>query len=159
MKPMLLALAVLALVACKDSAARPQPGALVGKLAPLADAACACGDRACADQVRADVAALAKGAGTIADADRPPLQAAQARLDGCLVQHEPRYVAYKGLTAEVCACKDAACAKKVATRFAAWSADLKASGAKLDRADAQQIMAVGKEAARCLSTHGVAIPK
>lgn len=159
MKPMLLALAALALVACKDSSARPQPSALVGKLATLADAGCACSDKACADKVRADVAELAKGAGAIADADLPALQAAQARLDGCLVHHEPRYVAYKALTDEVCACKDAACAKKVAGEFAAWSADLKKTGAKLDRADAQQIMEVGKEAARCLSTHGVAIPK
>lgn len=159
MKPLLLALAALALVACKDSSARPQPSPLVGKLATLADAGCACADKACADKVRADVAELAKTAGAIADADLPALQAAQARLDGCLVHHEPRYVAYKALTDEVCACKDAGCAKKVAAEFAAWSADLKKSGAKLDRADVQQIMEVGKEAARCLSTHGVAIPK
>ena len=155
-----LCLAALAAVACNKTEPAPRPAsALVQQLAAAADESCACKDLACSDAVNAKVDALARSAGSIPPDDLPALQAAQARIDQCRVALEPRLIAYRGLLAEACACKDKDCATAVAARVSAWAAELAASKTKLRPGEVQIVMDGGRAAAECFTRHGVAIPQ
>lgn len=154
-----LGLAVLAVVACKktEPSARRASG-LVQALEAAAAESCACQDLACSDAVYAKVDALAQGAGSIPPDDLPALQAAQARIDHCRVALEPRLIAHRALLDEACACPDPACAAAVASKLAAWSADLAASATRLRPGEVQIVMDGGRAAAECFTRHGVAVP-
>ncbi len=144
----------------KDEAKAAAPGPLVGKLEALAERACACADAGCADAVGQDVVALGQGAGAIADADLPALQAAQARIDRCLAAQEPILVAYAALIDEACACADKACAKAAAKKVSTWAADLKASKKQLRPGDVRLVMTEqGTRGAACFQKFDVPIPQ
>ncbi len=135
------------------------PSPMVGKLAALADKGCACKDHACTKRVYAEVAAFAKSIKVVADADKAPMQKAQARLDDCTIVHNPFMKDYKKLTAGVCACKSKRCVTKAAAGFRTWSKKVKATKGAFQRGHLQAFMGYGKTAASCFNKFGVAIPK
>lgn len=158
---LLLMLSVSTFVsACQKKGSEPGSGSEhVKKLEALADQGCACKDKACADKVISEVQALARSITKLDDKDRQPMQAAQARLDACLVKYNPFIASYQKLTEEVCACKDKACAARSAKKFSRWAAKLKSSGKRINAADLAVFKEQGQKAAKCFARHGVPIPQ
>ncbi len=152
-----LAAAVLATGCPKKEAAAP--GALVASLRALDAEACACKDQACAAAITTKLTTLGNANADFDEADLPVLQETQAHLDMCLAKLNPVVVRYLALSDEVCACKDKACATKVATKVSAWAAELKAKKTVLSHSDGNVIMKVGTGAGECFTALGVPIPQ
>jgi hypothetical protein len=159
MSKFLLAFTFLAVIAgCKkeEAAAAGPPSELVTKLEALADQGCGCKDADCATGVKADVKALAgtTTAGAIPDADLPKLQAAQAKLDGCMAKLDPRLADYHAITEELCACKDKKCAEKANAKFQTWADAVRVSPDPIPGGLAS-IKDDGAHAASCLLKFGI----
>ncbi|MCE9571755.1 MAG: hypothetical protein K8W52_01230 [Deltaproteobacteria bacterium] len=155
----LASIAVVSLAAgCKkkESAA---PGGLVASLKALDAEACACKDQACAAGIQDKLITLSKANQEPEEADLSVLQETQAHLDDCLAKLNPRVVSYVAMADEVCACTDAACATKVATKLKVWIADLKGKKNVLSHSDFNVMTKVGTEAGKCLTAFGVPIPQ
>lgn len=142
-----------------DKKADGPPSPMVKKLEGLADKGCACKSFECTKKINADVAAFAKSITRVADKDKPPMQAAQARLDGCTAKYNPFLIAYAKLASGVCECKDKACAQRSSAEFKRWIAKFKATKNPIQRGHLPTFAAYGKTAGECFQKHGVAIPQ
>lgn len=135
----------------------------VKKLDALADKACGCTDTTCGEAVLAEVNAFAAGIGQVPEDDRAPMQQAQSKMDLCLVKTKPYVIEYKAAVDEICACPDAACAKKVSKKFDEWSARLNKITAenktRVSNADIREISLAGGRAVPCFNKFGLPVPK
>jgi len=156
-----LPLLLVAILSCSSSeeASNATPSPMVKELSEFADKACACKDATCTAGVNDEVAAFAKGITGVTDSDRPLMQAAQARLDRCVVALDPLVDSYEKLVAEICACVDKACAERSSKSFTSWSAKLKTSKAKLSPAVVTAITTAGRKGGACFEKHDVSIPR